>query len=362
MVKIMPLDGQVVSVEARGLTYTVQDKKVFQISLYDLSPLKSAEEALRQSEINYRTLFETIPQGVVFQDSEGKIISANPAALKILDLSFEHIEGRTSSDPIWQAIHEDGSEFPGEDHPISVARKTGQPVMGVITGMRHLQTGEVRWLKVDAIPQFLPGADRPYQVYASFTDITDLVDAMAAQKELLDHKEKTAARDEAILNSLISGVIITDLQGCLESVNPSVLKLLGFTDINDAMQYQYQGGKLFDLLTPSGDTVPPKDTPLARILSGEILSDVELQIKNHRSGEYRYALLGGRLAYNTDGYPFLGMLTLRDIHALHLAQVEHDKLMIELARRGAELDAIFTAIPDGILIVTAQPCEKSRRI
>jgi hypothetical protein len=37
---------------------------------------------LRESEDKYRTLFQTMAQGVVYHDADGKIVSANPAAGK----------------------------------------------------------------------------------------------------------------------------------------------------------------------------------------------------------------------------------------------------------------------------------------
>ena len=64
--------------------------------------------------------------GVVYQDNNGLIISANPAAEEILGLSFDQMQGRTSTDPRWKSIHEDGSNFPGESHPAMVALKTGE--------------------------------------------------------------------------------------------------------------------------------------------------------------------------------------------------------------------------------------------
>ena len=42
------------------------------------------EAVLRNSEERYRTLFETVAQGVVYQDAQGRITSANPAAQRIL--------------------------------------------------------------------------------------------------------------------------------------------------------------------------------------------------------------------------------------------------------------------------------------
>ena len=50
---------------------------------------KRVEEALHRSEQNYRLLHDTMLQGVVYQDAEGKIISMNPAAMRILGKSPE---------------------------------------------------------------------------------------------------------------------------------------------------------------------------------------------------------------------------------------------------------------------------------
>ena len=45
-----------------------------------VAELEQAEEALRESEHKYRTLFETMALGVVYQNAEGEITAANPAA------------------------------------------------------------------------------------------------------------------------------------------------------------------------------------------------------------------------------------------------------------------------------------------
>jgi PAS domain-containing protein len=91
---------------------------------------------LRENEEKYRTLFETMVFGVVYQDINGKIISANPQAEEILGLAIDQMQGRTSTDSRWKSIHEDGSDFPGETHPTMVALKTGKKVKNVIMGIR----------------------------------------------------------------------------------------------------------------------------------------------------------------------------------------------------------------------------------
>ena len=90
-----------------------------------------AEKELSENEEKYRTLFETMAQGVVWQDAEGYISSTNPAAENILGLSLDQMQGRTSIDPRWKSIHEDGSDFPGNTHPSMVALRTGKKVSHV---------------------------------------------------------------------------------------------------------------------------------------------------------------------------------------------------------------------------------------
>ena len=97
--------------------------------------LVQLNEILRESEEKYRTLFDTMAQGVVYQDKNGEIISANHSAEEILGLTIDQMAGKTSNDPNWKSIHEDGTEFKGETHPAMVALKTGKKVKNVIMGV-----------------------------------------------------------------------------------------------------------------------------------------------------------------------------------------------------------------------------------
>ncbi|MDO9286898.1 MAG: PAS domain S-box protein [Aquabacterium sp.] len=140
--------------------------------LTDVSERKHMESVLKASEEKYRTLFETVPQGVVYQDASGRITSANPAAQRILGLTLEQMQGLQSIDSRWEALHEDGSPFPGEQHPSMVALRTGQPVNNVVMGISVPDRGHA-WLLINATPLVRQGVVQ--EVYASFEDITERV-------------------------------------------------------------------------------------------------------------------------------------------------------------------------------------------
>ena len=135
----------------------------------DITQRIVAEETIKRSEDKHRTLFNTMIQGVLYQDADGHITSMNPAAEKIMSYTPE--EGQ-SYKHILKAIHEDGTDFPEETHPSMVALKTGQEIKNVVMGVKNPNKEEYTWLKVHAVPQFRSKEKTPYQVYTTFEDIT----------------------------------------------------------------------------------------------------------------------------------------------------------------------------------------------
>lgn len=141
--------------------------------IVDITERKLTEEALRESEEKYRILFNTMIQGVVYQNADGKITSANPAAERILGITIDQMQGLTSMDPRWKAIREDGSDFPGTEHPISLALRTGKEVKNVVHGIYHPIEDKNVWINVTAVPLFKSGETKPFQAYATIDDITE---------------------------------------------------------------------------------------------------------------------------------------------------------------------------------------------
>ncbi|MFC1978638.1 PAS domain-containing protein [Chloroflexota bacterium] len=172
--RLMLKDGTIKDVSVRCMTYYDNGAPIRSIGIVqDITARKWAEEALSKSEKKYRNLFETMAQGVVYQDASGNILSANPSAERILGLSIDEMQGRTSIDPRWRSIHEDGADFPGETHPAMVALKTGKRVNNVIMGVFSPRDSQMHWININAVPQFKQGEKKPYQVYTTFEDITE---------------------------------------------------------------------------------------------------------------------------------------------------------------------------------------------
>ncbi|MCB2210321.1 PAS domain S-box protein [bacterium] len=192
-------------------------------SVSDISDRVLAEKLLRKSEDKYRTLYTTMSQGVIYQDSKGEIISANYAAEHILGLSLAEMQGKTSFDPTWNAIRLNGEALPGDEHPATVAIRTGEEVKDFNLGVYNPRRQDYVWISVSAIPQFREGEGEPYQVFATFTEITDLVRVRRALEErvkelnslgqisrTLQEEDDLAVVCPLVMDAIIAGMQFSD--------------------------------------------------------------------------------------------------------------------------------------------------------
>lgn len=84
----LPEPGSDVPGKAEGLTAGSREKFChFRVALLDITRRKQVEEALRESEEQYRTLVENIPTGIYRTTPDGRILKTNPALAKMLKYS-----------------------------------------------------------------------------------------------------------------------------------------------------------------------------------------------------------------------------------------------------------------------------------
>ena len=142
-------------------------------------------EAPKESEKLYRNLVKNLKKGVLKQGPNTEILLSNPAALEMLGLTEDQILGKTSFHPDWNVIHENGEDFPGETHPVSVAIATKKSVQDVVMGVYRPITKDTVWLLVDAEPEFDNEGQLEY-VICTFSNITKQI---FTQQELVETKK-----------------------------------------------------------------------------------------------------------------------------------------------------------------------------
>ncbi|MBE0690628.1 MAG: hypothetical protein IH587_10965, partial [Anaerolineae bacterium] len=155
---------------------------------------------------------------------------------------LDQMQGITSIDPRWRAVHEDESDFPGETHPPMRALQTGEPVRNVVMGIFNPADDAYRWIQIDAEPKFRPGERTPWQVYSTFTDITERKLRETRIKQLNETLESRAVELEAINREIeaFSYSVSHDLRAPLRSIDGFSQALLeDYADMLDAPGKNY---------------------------------------------------------------------------------------------------------------------------
>lgn len=189
----------------------------------DVTLRKHADDTLRTSEDRFRTLIQDLHVGVLLQGPQTEILLSNSAALDLLGVTEDQLLGRSSFDPLWNVIHEDGSIFPATEHPVPQAIATRQPVRGVVMGVYRPAAHDRVWLWMNAEPQ-LDGDGNIQHVICSFSDITERKRAEAVLQE-------AEAKYRNLVERLSQVIYTSELgdSGVWSYVSPQIEKLLGFT-------------------------------------------------------------------------------------------------------------------------------------
>jgi PAS domain S-box-containing protein len=215
-------DGKLVPVEINCRVIAYESGKAILIVARDITQRKENEEKLRRSEAKFRSLFETMFQGVIYHDAKGRVLSINPAAEKILGLSMADLSKSNLLESQWKAIREDGSAVYGELHPAVIALKTGKEIKDVILRYQNPRDNKYHWINVNAVPQFQPGETRPYQVYSTFTDIT-------SRKEMEAVLRESQEFSNSLLENAPNPVLVTNPDTSIRYVNPALEQLTGYS-------------------------------------------------------------------------------------------------------------------------------------
>jgi two-component system, sensor histidine kinase len=252
------------------------------------------KEELENAKNELNITFETISEGVVVQKPSGEIISCNPAACRILMLTEDQLTGKSSLDPDWNCIKEDGTPFPGDEHPSMAAIKSKESIYNVIMGVR-IHQGTITWISINA--ELLPN-DKG--VVTTFTDISERKEiennklklvALEASNKIAD--ESLKAREEFLanmsheirtpMNAIIGLSNLMDKAGELNPKQTSYLDVIKLnsdnllTIINDILDYSKLESGKFEI---ERTNVPLKDTIYNIVTSLRVLADKK-DIKIH---------------------------------------------------------------------------------
>jgi PAS domain S-box-containing protein len=269
-VELIHKDGRRVPMEVVGRPLEWKGKVVRVAALRDITERKKAEAALRESEIRYRSLFDSMSEGFALHemifDKDGqpldyRFLEINAAFEQLTGLQREKVVGHTFKEvlphesPTWLEVY------------ANVAL-TGEPV--------HFDN-------------YSPALNRHYGVHAYrpaegqfatiFMDITERKKMEAELQKAREEAERHANELDVIFNSIPDGIIVYDTEGRALQSNRVTVDILGF---DPAVKKMGELANTLSTRTMDGQLLKLADSPTARALSGKSVSGDRYIIHNAR--------------------------------------------------------------------------------
>jgi PAS domain S-box-containing protein len=293
----------------------------------DITERKLVELALLESEERFRTLYENVTIGIYRTTSEGHILMANPALLKMLGFdSFEDLAHRN--------LEHEGYE---PDYPRSEFMQTIEKE-GKIIGL------ESAWNKRNGNTLFVRESAKAVKdadgniLYFDGT-VEDITDRKKTEEALRESEDKF----KYVFDHSVAGKSITFPSGEIH-VNKAFCEMTGYSP-EELINTNWK-----DISYP--DDIKLTEDELGRLISGEKKSTRFIKRYIHKNGDIIWADVGTALRRDENGKPLYFMTTAIDITERKLAEVALSESEERFAKsfRTSPISFMIATIEDGRII------------
>jgi len=301
---------------------------------------EAARLALEAMNVRLRAVLDTAVDGVIIINGRGIVESFNPAAERLFGYRAAEVIGQNVKLLMPEPYHGEHDGYleryraGGEARVIGVGRE--------VTGRR--KDGSTFPMDLSVSEMRING-DR---LYAGIVrDISERKEAERMVREVNERleqrvRERTAqlrereAQLQTVFENLAEGVVVAGLDGRILQFNRAAIGMFGFSRSEEYLRRLPEFTATLELSTLDGAILPLDQWPLARVLRGETLHDLEIVTRHLRDGWRKIFSYSGSLAHDASGLPLLAIVTIRDITEKKRAEQEILELNASLERRVAE--------------------------
>jgi diguanylate cyclase (GGDEF)-like protein/PAS domain S-box-containing protein len=225
---------------------------------------RRAEDALRNSELQYRRLFENVVEGVYSATHEGRFVSVNPALVKMTGYSSAE---ELLAVPTYTIYADPGVR----DEIVAVLERDSE----VRNAEFQLKRTDGTTLTVVENARVVKSAQGEVIGYEG--SITDITERKRAETAVFQEKEKA----QVTLQSIGDAVITTDAEGKVEYLNPVAEDLTGWE--SRAVQGKCLE-EIFNVLNEANGK--PAENPVSRCLrEGRVIAAADQIVLVNRRGQ-----------------------------------------------------------------------------
>ena len=309
-VPFMHRDGTRYQIELRGVPIHHRGQPHVLYIGRDITERKRAEAALRDSEAQYRAIFNASADALLLRDAEHQAIEVNPAYLSLSGYSRDEVLGATGSltqsDALLQRQYRQQHEraLAGETlrFEVQATRKDGTRFNAEVRGVPVAYRG------------------RPHVLYAA----RDTTERHTAEARLRASEEQY----RAIFNASADALILWNSRFVRVDVNPAYERVFGWS--RDEVV-----GCGVDGPNPDDDSDNPRRELVQRALAGEVCS---AERHAQRKDGTRILVEVHAIPFQHQGEPHV-LAIARDITERRAAEAERDRLETQL-RQAQKMEAI----------------------
>ena len=280
-----------------------------------------SENILAEREKQYSALLNNLSTGILIHSQDTGVIFNNPRASQLLGLTTDQMRGKKAVSSNWHFIMEDGSVMPEEEYPVNQVLKSRLPLNAYIFGIKRSKDDLV-WVLVNAFPEF----DSDMQVSQVVVSLTDITKNKQVQEALKESEEKL----KITLNSIGDGVIVSNTESLVTSMNPEAERLTGWKS-SDACGKPLE--KVFNII--NAKTLEKAESPVAKVIAtGNIVGLANHTMLIAKNGSKHQIADSGAPIKDEDGEITGVVLVFRDV-------TEEYRIQEELQNNEEKLRNIF---------------------
>ena len=290
-----------------------------------------------------QAIFDTVPVGLAVLDAETLTFdAANPAYLAALPEPYRTrgVNG-VSIARLFPHLVADG-----QAERLRAICAGGPPLTRAATPARHPERGETFFNEmVVALPSVSGVCTHALSL---IVDITEQVQAQQRIAALAQAASERAAQTDALFAALTEGLMLIDAAGNVTRANAAAARLLALGD--EPLTTMAAFVERFAVRQADGAPIAPEATITARVLAGETVTNQLRRFRNGR-GEERWMSVSASPVRGAAGEIVGVARTFRDVTDERAASEERERLLVALEQRERFTQAIFDAVPVGLMVV-----------
>jgi len=274
----------------------------------DITNRKQMEEQLRESEQQFRSIFESTMIGIGFWNTDGYLLDVNDTFLQIIGYTREDFQANKIR---WQDI------TPVEYHELDQKALAENVSQGLSTPF------EKEYIRKDGtrVPVLVGAALQQEQQKKGCFFVLDITEQKKAQQQVKESRDQFSA----ILKNTADGITVQDRTGKMIYANRAAALVAGYSSVEELLQaplLEYQ--ERFSITDEYGQPFPPAQLPGRRAIQGEENPQATVCYIDKSTNTKRWSIIKSTAILDAQNQPYLVINTIQDITPLKELEIRKD--------------------------------------